>query len=69
MSVLGVLLAAITFQDILIVLAGVVVIGVVVWAINNLAPMDAKFKQIVYVGGVVLAVLWLFGVLLGAIRF
>jgi predicted tellurium resistance membrane protein TerC len=69
MSVLAIVLAAITFQDILIVLAGVVVIGVLVWAINSLAPMDAKFKQIVYVGGVVLAVLWLFGVLLGAIRF
>jgi predicted tellurium resistance membrane protein TerC len=69
MSVLAIVLAAITFQDILIVLAGVVVIGVLVWAINNLAPMDAQFKRIVYVGGVVLAVLWLFGVLLGAIRF
>jgi hypothetical protein len=69
MSMLGVLFAAITFQDILIVLAGVVVIGVVVWAVNSLAPMDAQFKRIVYVGGVVLAVLWLFGVLLGAIRF
>ena len=35
----------------------IVIIGLIVWAINTLVPMDAKFKQVITVVGVVVVVI------------
>jgi hypothetical protein len=46
-----------------------VVVGVLLWAVNNYIPMDVKIKQILNVVVVILVILWLlrvFGVLGGA---
>jgi hypothetical protein len=46
-----------------------VVVGVLLWAVNNYIPMDGKIKQILNVVVVILVILWLlrvFGVLGGA---
>lgn len=45
-----------------------VVVGVVLWAINNLIPMDAKIRQLINVIVVLAVCLWLleaFGILHG----
>lgn len=39
-----------------------IVIGVVLWLINNYLPMDAKIKKILNVVAVVLTILWLLSV-------
>ena len=49
--------------DLVIVL---IVVGVLLWAVNNYIPMDSKIKQILNVVVVIAVVLWLlnaFGVL------
>ena len=46
-----------------------VLVGVLLWAVNNYIPMDGKIKQILNVVVVIAVVLWLFdafGVLRGA---
>ena len=46
-----------------------VLVGVLLWAVNNYIPMDGKIKQILNVVVVIAVVLWLFdafGVLSGA---
>ena len=46
-----------------------IVVGVLLWAVNNYIPMDAKIKQILNIVVVIAVVLWLldaFGVLRGA---
>lgn len=50
-----------------------VVVGVLIWLVNNYIPMDGKIKNILNVVVVILVILWLlqsFGVLgsLGGIR-
>jgi len=43
-----------------------VVVGVILWAVNNYIPMDGKIKQILNVVVVIAVILWLlniFGVL------
>ena len=45
-------------QGIIGLLIAVALIGLVVWAITTLIPMDAKFKQIIYVIAVVVTVLF-----------
>ena len=53
----------VTLINLLIVL---VLVGVLLWAINNYLPMDQKIKKILNVAVVVIVVLWLlqaFGVL------
>ncbi len=50
-----------------------IVVGVLLWLVNNYIPMDGKIKQILNVVVVIVVVLWLlqvFGVLgsLGGIR-
>jgi hypothetical protein len=45
-----------------------IVVGVLLWAVNNYIPMDAKIKQILNVVVVIAVVLWLlqvFGILSG----
>jgi len=45
-----------------------IVVGVLLWAVNNYIPMDSKIKQILNVVVVIAVVLWLlqvFGVLGG----
>jgi len=46
-----------------------IVVGVLLWAVNNYIPMDSKIKQILNIVVVIAVVLWLldaFGVLRGA---
>ena len=50
------------------VVVALVVVGVLLWAINNFIPMDGKIKQILNIVVVVMVVLWLlrvFGVFSG----
>ena len=45
-----------------------IVVGVLLWAVNNYIPMDSKIKQILNVVVVIAVVLWLlqvFGILSG----
>jgi hypothetical protein len=45
-----------------------IVVGVLLWLVNNYIPMDAKIKTIINVVVVILVVLWLlqvFGILAG----
>ena len=36
-----------------------IIVGVILWAINNYIPMDGKIKQILNIVVVVVVVLWL----------
>jgi undecaprenyl pyrophosphate phosphatase UppP len=45
-----------------------IVVGVLLWAVNNFIPMDSKIKQILNIVVVIAVVLWLlqvFGILSG----
>lgn len=44
------------------------VIGLLLWAVNTVIPMDAKIKQIIYVVVIVAVCLWLLQVLFGPIN-
>jgi hypothetical protein len=41
------------------IVVALVVVGVVLWAINNFIPMDGKIKQILSIVVVITVVLWL----------
>lgn len=48
------------------IVISLIVVGVLLWVVNSLIPMDAKIKQILNVVVVIAVVLWLlkaFGVL------
>lgn len=48
------------------IIVGLIVVGVLLWLVNNFIPMDAKIKNILNVVVVIAVVLWLlsgFGVL------
>ena len=51
-----------TLLNIVVVL---IVVGVLLWLVNNYIPMDAKIKQILNVAVVIIVVLWLLTVFLG----
>jgi hypothetical protein len=46
-------------MSILTILIVIVVVGVLLWAINNFLPMDPKVKSILNIVVVVLLILWL----------
>lgn len=53
-------------MDIVLVLLAIVAVGLIVWAVNRFAPLDANFKtifNIVAIGGLVFWLLSVFGVL------
>lgn len=53
-------------MSVITLLIAIVLVGVALWAVNSLIPMEPKIKQILNVVVVVLLVLWLldvFGVL------
>ena len=53
-------------MPLLTILIVLVVVGVILWLINNYVPMDAKIKNILNVVAVIVVVIWLlqvFGVL------
>ncbi len=57
-------------MDLLHIIIVLVVVGVVLWLVNNYIPMDGKIKSILNVVVVIAVVLWLlqaFG-LLGSLR-
>ncbi len=41
------------------IIVALIVVGVLLWAVNNFIPMDAKIKQILNVVVVIAMVLWL----------
>lgn len=43
-----------------------VIIGVVLWAVNQLIPMDAKIKTILNVVVVIVVLLWLYDAFVGS---
>lgn len=52
-------------------IVALIVVGVLLYLVNNLIPMDAKIKQIINIVVLIAVVLWLlsvFGVLGGPIR-
>jgi hypothetical protein len=60
-------------MSLLTIIVTIVIVGVILWAINNFIPMDGKVRSILNVVVVVLLIIWLlqaFGVLgsLGGIR-
>lgn len=44
-----------------------IVIGVLLWLINNFIPMDAKVKQIINVVVIIAIILWILSILLGGL--
>lgn len=60
-------------MSLLTVVMVIVVVGVLLWALNNFIPMDAKVRSILNAVVVIVLILWLlqaFGIIgsLGAIR-
>jgi multisubunit Na+/H+ antiporter MnhE subunit len=41
------------------ILVGLIVVGVILWLVNNFIPMDRKIKSILNVVVIILVVLWL----------
>jgi len=52
-------------MSVLGILVPLIVLGVVLWAVNTVIPMEPKIQQIVNVTAVVLVVLWLLQVFVG----
>ena len=48
-------------MDLISLLVTIAIIGLIVWAITTLVPMDAKFKQIITVIAIVFVVLYVLG--------
>ncbi len=46
-------------MDLISLIVTLIVVGVVLWLVNNYIPMDGKIKQILNVVVVVAVVLWL----------
>jgi len=46
-------------MPLLTILIVLVVVGVILWLINNYVPMDAKIKNILNVVAVIVVVIWL----------
>lgn len=44
-----------------------IIVGVLLWLINTLIPMDGKIKQIINVVVVIVVVLWLVQIFLGPV--
>lgn len=44
-----------------------IVIGILLWLINNYIPMDSKIKKIINIVVVVAVVLWILGLFVGGI--
>jgi hypothetical protein len=60
-------------MSLLTIIVTIVIVGVILWAINNFIPMDGKIRSILNVVVVILLIVWLlqaFGVLssLGGVR-
>jgi hypothetical protein len=60
-------------MSILTIIVVIVIVGVILWAINNFVPMDGKIRTILNAVVVILLIVWLlqaFGVLgsLGRVR-
>lgn len=55
---------------ILQLIIGLVVVGLILWAINEFIPMDAKIKKILNIVVVILVILWILQVtgLLGSLK-
>jgi low temperature requirement protein LtrA len=52
-------------MDLISLVIVLIVVGVLLWLVNALIPMDAKIKQILNVVVVIAVVLWLLSVFLG----
>jgi hypothetical protein len=52
-------------MSLLSVILTLVVVGLLLWLINQFIPMDAKVKQILNVAVIVILVLWLLSVFFG----
>jgi hypothetical protein len=46
-------------MSLVLVVVALVVVGILLWAINNLIPMDGKIKQILNIVVIITVVLWL----------
>jgi len=57
-------------MDLVSLVVVLVVVGVLLWLVNNYIPMDSKIKQILNIVVVVAVVVWLLNVLglMGSIR-
>lgn len=53
-------------MDLVTVIVTLIIVGLILWAINNFIPMDSKIKSILNIVVVVVVVIWLlqgFGVI------
>jgi hypothetical protein len=57
-------------MDLVNIVVVLVVVGVILWLVNNYIPMDGKIKQILNIVVVIVVVIWLLQALglLGSIR-
>lgn len=52
-------------MDLISLIIVIVVIGVILWAVNQYVPMEAKIKQILNVVIVIALVIWLLSLFIG----
>jgi hypothetical protein len=52
-------------MPLLSLIVALIVVGVLLWLVNNFVPMDPKIKSILNAVVVIVLVIWLLGVLLG----
>jgi len=50
--------------DLIVIL---IIVGVLLWLVNNYIPMDGKIKQILNVAVVIIVVLWLLQLFVGSV--
>ena len=55
-------------MDLISLIVVLIIVGVLLYLINNLIPMDSKIKTIINVVVVVAVCLWLLNLLVGPIR-
>src|SRR5262245_58217888 len=56
------------FMDLISLVVVLIVIGVLLWLVNSMIPMDAKIKTIINVVVLIAVVLWLLNVFVGIPR-
>jgi hypothetical protein len=52
-------------MDLISLIVTIIVVGVLLWLVNSLIPMDAKVKQILNAVVIIILVLWLLNIFLG----
>jgi hypothetical protein len=47
-------------MDLISIIVGLIVIGIVLWLVNTYIPMDPRIKQILNIVVIIVVILWVF---------